>query len=134
MARRVTETGHGEVEPSFFAKTDHSESHESPHRSAYPRARADSRLASPLGDFASVPCFAIPYGFFVGGPFSISGSEEGRAVDVGLLTAVVGRHDSYVSVGWSWVSSGTARAARLCTALSTVCGFKPTFVVEITKS
>ena len=34
--------------------------------------------------------FFYPVWFLVGGLFSISGSEEGLAVDVGLLTAAVG--------------------------------------------
>ena len=34
--------------------------------------------------------FFYPVWFFVGGLFSISGSEEGMAVDAGLFTAVLG--------------------------------------------
>lgn len=34
--------------------------------------------------------FFYPVWFFVGGAFSIDGSEEGMAVDVGLLLGVVG--------------------------------------------
>lgn len=47
------------------------------------------RVRSPWRFFIG-SLFFYPVWFFVGGLFSISGSEEGMAVDVGLLMAAVG--------------------------------------------
>ena len=62
-----------------------------PYASPRTRARTQTRdgVRSPWRFFICT-LFFYPVWFFVGGLFSISGSEEGMAVDVGLLTAVVG--------------------------------------------
>jgi len=53
------------------------------------RMRIRDRGRSPWRFFIC-SLFFYPVWFFVGGLFSISGSVEGMAVDVGLLTALVG--------------------------------------------
>ena len=60
---------------------------------ASPDARGRERVSDGRGSpwrFFICSLFFYPVWFFVGGLFSISGSEKGLAVDVGLLTAVVG--------------------------------------------